>query len=325
MQRPKRMIKGARAARWAAGALVLAGPGCALALSAQPSSAETSVQTRISSSRIRYGQRVTLSGTAGSQWGGRDVEIELQPAGSGAFTGLERVQTGADGSFRATLRLHSSGELQAVAVADSAQQSQQAGPVPSTQAGPVPAPSAPEHVSVSARLRVRRRSLAILAGQDPAIRGRLAPARGRRLVVLLGRRHGRWVRLAAAHTGPRGAFALRLPRSLSGTTALRVRFPGDRLNGPASVRAGRAVVYQTAVASWYDDAGSTACGFHARYGVANLSLPCGARVSFRYGGRTVRAIVDDRGPYVGGREWDLNQNTAAALGFSGVGTVWYSD
>ena len=34
------------------------------------------------------------------------------------------------------------------------------------------------------------------------------------------------------------------------------------------------------------------------------------------GGRTVTAVVDDRGPYVAGREWDLNQNTAAALGFT---------
>jgi rare lipoprotein A (peptidoglycan hydrolase) len=42
------------------------------------------------------------------------------------------------------------------------------------------------------------------------------------------------------------------------------------------------------------------------------------------GGRTVTAVVDDRGPYVGGRQWDLNQNTAGALGFGGVGTVWSS-
>ena len=56
--------------------------------------------------------------------------------------------------------------------------------------------------------------------------------------------------------------------------------------------------------------------------MANKSLPCGTHVTFSYGGRTVVATVDDRGPYVGGRTWDLNQNTAAALGFAGVGTVW---
>jgi rare lipoprotein A (peptidoglycan hydrolase) len=42
---------------------------------------------------------------------------------------------------------------------------------------------------------------------------------------------------------------------------------------------------------------------------------------FRNGSREVTATVDDRGPFVGGRTWDLNQNTAAALGFGGVGSV----
>jgi rare lipoprotein A (peptidoglycan hydrolase) len=78
---------------------------------------------------------------------------------------------------------------------------------------------------------------------------------------------------------------------------------------------------RTSVASWYSDGGNTACGFHAGMGVANKSLPCGTHVTFRYGGRTVVATVDDRGPYVGGRDWDLNQNTAAALHFGGVAAV----
>jgi rare lipoprotein A (peptidoglycan hydrolase) len=103
---------------------------------------------------------------------------------------------------------------------------------------------------------------------------------------------------------------------------LRVRFGGDRDNTPATAPAGSATVYEQSVASWYQDGGSTACGFHAGLGVANLSLPCGTRVRFRFGGRSVTAVVDDRGPFVGGREWDLNQATAAALGFGGVGTVW---
>jgi rare lipoprotein A (peptidoglycan hydrolase) len=101
-----------------------------------------------------------------------------------------------------------------------------------------------------------------------------------------------------------------------------VRFAGDRFNAASTQGAGQLTVYGESVASWYDDAGSTACGFHAGLGVANRTLPCGTRVRFRYGGRSVTAVVDDRGPYVGGRDWDLNQNTAAALGFAGVGTVW---
>ena len=91
-----------------------------------------------------------------------------------------------------------------------------------------------------------------------------------------------------------------------------------------TMAAGNATVFDSTVASWYDDGGNTACGFHAGLGVANRTLPCGTKVAFHYGTRTVTAVVDDRGPYVGDREWDLNQNTAAALGFAGVGTVWSS-
>jgi len=80
---------------------------------------------------------------------------------------------------------------------------------------------------------------------------------------------------------------------------------------------------QPAVASWYDDAGATASGFHAFYGVANRTLAFGTRVLFAYHGRTVTATVDDRGPFVYSRLWDLNQNTAGALVFSGVDTVAY--
>ena len=80
---------------------------------------------------------------------------------------------------------------------------------------------------------------------------------------------------------------------------------------------------QRAAASWYYDGGPTASGWHAYYGVANRYLRFGTRVLFRYRGRTVRAVVDDRGPYVYDRTWDLNQNTARALGMSGVVTVSY--
>jgi rare lipoprotein A (peptidoglycan hydrolase) len=86
-----------------------------------------------------------------------------------------------------------------------------------------------------------------------------------------------------------------------------------------------AVVHLTpTIASWYYDEGNTACGFHAEYGVANKTLPCGTKVTLSYGGRTVVATVDDRGPYVYGREYDLDQNTATALGMSGVVTVYAS-
>jgi hypothetical protein len=129
-----------------------------------------------------------------------------------------------------------------------------------------------------------------------------------------------WRTIGAARTGRSGGFRIHA-RPADGRR-LRIVFAGDGLNARSIQPAGRMVMFTPDMASWYNDAGNTACGYHAGLGVANRSLPCGTRVRFYSGGRTVTATVDDRGPYVGGRNWDLNQNTAAALGFGGVGTVW---
>ena len=128
----------------------------------------------------------------------------------------------------------------------------------------------------------------------------------------------------AGRTGARGGYRLSFSPAAAGGQRLRMVFGGDGRNGRAVRPAGRVAVMHPALASWYEDGGTTACGFHAGLGVANRTLPCGTKVSFSYGGRTVTATVDDRGPYAGGREWDLNQTTAGALGFAGVGTVWSS-
>lgn len=83
--------------------------------------------------------------------------------------------------------------------------------------------------------------------------------------------------------------------------------------------------YRRRTASWYYDVGhQTACGFVAKYGVANKKLPCGTHVKFWRAGHSVTAVVDDRGPYVAGRTWDLGQRTARRLHFKGIGVgpVW---
>lgn len=87
--------------------------------------------------------------------------------------------------------------------------------------------------------------------------------------------------------------------------------------------------FNTAEVSWYSDAGQTASGFHSYYGVAScgssgLCYSFGTKVEFcNYydRARCQVAVVDDHGPYVGNREWDLNQNTAGAIGFGGLGAV----
>jgi hypothetical protein len=175
-----------------------------------------------------------------------------------------------------------------------------------------------------ARVRVHPRSLTALGGQMITIRGRVAPGLPwRRVRLQAGRGHG-WSTIANSQTGRHGGFRVRYRTSGLGPEVLRVVVGGARGTRAVTARAGSLTVLRESVASWYDDGGATACGFHAYYGVANRTLPCGSKVTFVMGGRRVNAVVDDRGPFVDGRDWDLNQNTASALGFDGVETVWSS-
>jgi rare lipoprotein A (peptidoglycan hydrolase) len=99
-----------------------------------------------------------------------------------------------------------------------------------------------------------------------------------------------------------------------------LRFGLALLHAPALAPASPVSV---ATASWYYDGGSTACGYHAYYGVAHRELSCGTHVLFAHGGRQVEAIVDDRGPFIYDRLWDLNQNTRASLSCPDLCTVRY--
>ena len=57
--------------------------------------------------------------------------------------------------------------------------------------------------------------------------------------------------------------------------------------------------------------------------VAMKTMPLGTIIEITYNGRTVTAVVNDRGPYSGNRQIDMQPAVASALGFSGVGTVGY--
>jgi hypothetical protein len=198
-------------------------------------------------------------------------------------------------------------------------------PSPSRQpsaAHPVTGGTAPR--ATVARVHVRSRTMNALSGQEIVIRGRMSPAlKWRRVRLEAGRGRG-WATVANSQTGRRGGFSVHYTARSLGGQRLRVVVGGGRGTRAVAAPAGGLIVYRESVASWYGDAGGTACGFHAYYGVANRTLPCGSRVTFMRGGRRVTAVVDDRGPFVSGRDWDLNQNTASALAFDGVGTVWSS-
>lgn len=83
--------------------------------------------------------------------------------------------------------------------------------------------------------------------------------------------------------------------------------------------------------SWYGPGfygKRTACGYamtQTLVGVANRTLPCGTRVTFRNpaNGRTITTKVVDRGPYVSGRDWDLTGGLCLALGHCYTGSLYW--
>lgn len=197
-------------------------------------------------------------------------------------------------------------------------------------------PSAPVEVGLAsmahktrahAKLHIRQTSLNVLDGQAVTVRGTLQPAQaGREVMLKLLGRHG-WHTVAHSYTGVRGRFGLRFrPHGLL-SARVEVRYAGDSTALPARHVLGRLGVYRLAGASWYGGGGSLACGGYltsSTMGVANKTLPCGTFVTLRYGGRSVRVPVIDRGPFVPGRDFDLTEATKRALGFEGVGQVWSS-
>jgi hypothetical protein len=290
-----------------------------LALIVGQSAAPNGIPASVRPHRPTFDAKVTVTGKLAPSDAGETLQLQFAPAAGPNWRPLGATRVDGDGRFRFVMPAKRSGLVRVVpTLANFA-------PPPPIQ----PIASAPsrslrtrwQRVAVSARFDVRVRSIAVLGGQFVHVRGKLAPAIAGRHVRLLGRSGRGWRTLATARTGPRGGFDLRYSPGATDQQSLRVGFAGDRLNRSSWARVGEVTVLHPSVASWYYDAGSTACGFHAQFGVANKSLPCGTKVTFSYGGRTVTATVDDRGPYVSGREWDLSQTTAGALGFGGVGTV----
>lgn len=87
--------------------------------------------------------------------------------------------------------------------------------------------------------------------------------------------------------------------------------------------------WKSAKASWY---GPGFYGNHTASGmvlkkdsmvIAHRTLAFGTRVEIRYNGKTVIGEVQDRGPFISGRIFDLGPGVAKAVGFDGVHTIEY--
>jgi hypothetical protein len=165
---------------------------------------------------------------------------------------------------------------------------------------------------------VKEKRLHVPVGHRVLVVGSATPSNR---VWLQVRRRGHWRSLDRDRAAATGRFVLRyrVQRPLS----LRARVVGAGLRRSI----GRVNAYRWASASWYGPGlygNHLGCGGRLEpgtLGVAHKSLPCGSKLTLRKGHRTVRVRVIDRGPYVGGREFDLTEATARRLHFHGHGAI----
>ena len=189
------------------------------------------------------------------------------------------------------------------------------------------APAAAKKAPGKRTLHLSKRRLHLKVGRSVGVRGHVAPRVAAVPVRLQVRKPGRWVTIDRGRTRSGGRFALRDRRRATMSALVRVTAPASAGLARAKKRVGRVNVYRTAHASWYGPGlygNHLGCGgtlYTGTLGVANKSLPCGTKVTLRNGSRSVRVRVIDRGPYVGGREYDLTAATAQRIGFSGHGAL----
>ncbi len=176
----------------------------------------------------------------------------------------------------------------------------------------------PAHAS---KVDVGAKRLNVRIGSRVAVSGRVL-ASGPMTAKLQVRRGSHWATLDRDRTDASGRYVLRdrVTRAMSARARVRL--------SDGTVRSlGRLNVYRDANASWYGPGlygNRLGCGgtlTAGRLGVAHKSLPCGSKITLRHGGRVLRVPVIDRGPYVGGREFDLTAATARRLGFHGHGAI----
>lgn len=162
----------------------------------------------------------------------------------------------------------------------------------------------------------------VMAGQSVRISGTVKPGTdGQQVVVQVPGQD------EVTKTGPSGKFSVKWSPGGPGEYNVRATVEGTETTAGSSSKSVKVTSYRKAEASWYGPGlygNGMACGGTLTpntIGVAHRSLPCGTKLTLRYGGKSVEVEVVDRGPYVGNREFDLTSATRQKLGFPSTGTV----
>jgi rare lipoprotein A len=212
--------------------------------------------------------------------------------------------------------------------------------VPASAAAPSGGASAPSTVPAEAAatpkpkpaprpsIRVRTERAAGLVGRSAVYAGSVARHRTGQRVRLELRSGSGWHVVDRDRIAGNGRFRVSTKiRRIGDDRAARLRIVETAGAKGDVERVERVHGFRRTFASYYGPGlygGALACGGRlspGTIGVAHKSMPCGTKLTLRLGGREVQARVVDRGPYVGGREFDLTAATKARLGFGSTGTV----
>jgi hypothetical protein len=197
-----------------------------------------------------------------------------------------------------------------------------------TSTAAAPAATAERKPAPRPQIRVRTERAAGLVGRSAVYAGSVARHRAGQRVRLELRSGSGWHVVDRDAVGRNGRFRVTTKiHRIGDDRAARLRIVETAGAKGDVERVERVHGFRRTFASYYGPGlygGALACGGRlspGTIGVAHKSMPCGTKLTLRLGGREVQARVVDRGPYVGGREFDLTAATKARLGFGSTGTV----
>jgi rare lipoprotein A len=293
--------------------LPLAAITTATTITPAPAAGTDDARLDASEGTVRAGHAVTLSGAFPGPAADQIVEIRKRRRGSDTWRVVRRTRTNDAGAFRERFQPRATAYWRADLV------------LPERNAKP--ALREADRRTDRTRVRVRSRTRAELStrharvGDEVVIEGRVLPGSRRDVTVEVG---GDALR---THTDSKGRLREEWRPGHTGTYDVRVVARGTRSTLGSQDGLGEVTVYRPAQASWYGPGlygNRTACGqtlTPSIQGVAHRSMPCGTKLTLRYGHNTVEVRVIDRGPYAAGREFDLTYATKQRLGFPDTGTV----
>jgi rare lipoprotein A len=198
---------------------------------------------------------------------------------------------------------------------------------PTAPTGAAPAAPVAKVAAAKPHLSARVSDARSISGDGIRIRARVKNSHSRTTITLKVRRAGSraWSKVDGAVVRSGKRVTLRWRGGRPGTYLTRV--VASNAGGTDRVATGRTHVFRKGHASYYGPGlygGGLACGGRltpSTVGVAHKTLPCGTKVTFNYGNRTVTARVIDRGPFIAGRDWDLTTGLKRKLGFGSTGVV----